>query len=192
MNLVIIVGPPASGKMTIGQELQKCTGYKLFYNHMSLELVNQFFDFGTPPFRQLDDQIRFSIFQAVADSEIDGLIFTMVWAFDEPEDEIYLDKIIKIFSQRNPKVCFVELVCDLEERLRRNKHENRLAHKPSKRDTAFSDQLLHNAERRHRMNSLPGEYAHKSILKIENTSLPATEVANMIIEKYNLEKLPST
>ena len=52
-NLVIICGPPASGKMTVGQELQKLTGYKLFHNHMSLELVNQFFDFGTTNFERL-------------------------------------------------------------------------------------------------------------------------------------------
>ena len=49
MKLIILFGPPAVGKMTVGQELEKITRLKLFHNHMSLELVNQFFDFGTLP-----------------------------------------------------------------------------------------------------------------------------------------------
>ena len=125
MNLIIISGPPASGKMTVGQELQKLTDFKLFYNHMSLKLVNQFFDFGTPHFRRLDKKIRFDIFEEVAQSELPGLIFTFVWAYNEKEDEDYVDEIVGIFSPRKPTVCFVELRCELEERLKRNKHPNR-------------------------------------------------------------------
>jgi shikimate kinase len=63
MKLVLLIGPPAVGKMTVGQELAKRTGLKLFHNHMSLELVNQFFDFGTEAFERLDKTIRFAIFQ---------------------------------------------------------------------------------------------------------------------------------
>jgi adenylate kinase family enzyme len=32
MHLVVIFGPPAVGKMTVGHELTKLTGYKLFHN----------------------------------------------------------------------------------------------------------------------------------------------------------------
>ena len=59
MKFILICGGAATGKMTIGQSLAEKTGFKLFYNHMSLELVNAFFDFGTPSFRRLDDLIRF-------------------------------------------------------------------------------------------------------------------------------------
>lgn len=37
MNLVIIIGAQAVGKMTVGDELSKITHLKLFYNHMSIE-----------------------------------------------------------------------------------------------------------------------------------------------------------
>lgn len=188
LDLVIICGPPASGKMTVGQELQKMTGYKLFYNHMSLELVNQFFDFGTPNFRSLDKKIRFSIFEEIANSPIDGLIFTLVWDFNEKEDEEYIDEIIKVFKNRDLKVCIVELNCVLEERLKRNRHENRLKHKPSKRDVDFSDQLLLDSERRYRMNSLAEEFPDKPIFKIENTNLSAFETANLIIQYLSNKK----
>lgn len=48
MKLVIIFGPQAVGKMTVGQSLAAMTGFKLFHNHMSIDFVSQFFDYGTP------------------------------------------------------------------------------------------------------------------------------------------------
>lgn len=186
MTFVLICGAPASGKMTIGQELQKITDYKLFHNHMSLELVNQFFDFGTPHFKALDKQIRFDIFKEIAKSDIEGLIFTLVWAFDFKEDEEYVDEIVALFSERNPKVCIIELNCDLEERLKRNKHENRLKHKPSKRDLAFSEKNLLYSEKAYRTQSLENEFPTKSIFKINNTKLSAAEVARQIKKHYQL------
>ena len=40
MKLVLIFGPQAVGKMTVGQELAKKTGLKLFHNHMTIELLS--------------------------------------------------------------------------------------------------------------------------------------------------------
>lgn len=34
---VFIIGAPASGKMTIGQELSKLTGATLFFNHQPID-----------------------------------------------------------------------------------------------------------------------------------------------------------
>lgn len=39
MKLVIITGPHAVGKMTVGQELERLTGLKLFHNHMTIDIV---------------------------------------------------------------------------------------------------------------------------------------------------------
>ncbi|MBC8077907.1 MAG: hypothetical protein H7Y32_17655, partial [Chloroflexales bacterium] len=50
MDFVLIFGPPAVGKMTVGHELARPTGLKLFHNHMTIDLVLPFFPFGTPPF----------------------------------------------------------------------------------------------------------------------------------------------
>ena len=186
MKLIIIFGPPASGKMTVGQELQKLTGLKLFYNHMSLELVNQFFDFGTPPFKKLDTMIRFGIFEEIANSDIEGLIFTVVWAFNEKEDEEYINHIIDIFQKRNPQVCLVELQTDLEERLKRNKEPHRLKYKPSKRNVEFSEKLLLSANKEHRMNSFDNEFPEKNIFKIKNTHISAQEAAQLIQAHFDL------
>jgi len=186
IGLVIICGPPASGKMTVGQELAKLTDYKLFHNHMSLELVNQFFEFGTPNFRSLDKKIRFDTFEEVANSELNGLIFTIVMAFNEKEDEEYLDQIIEVFQRRKLKFCLVELVCDLKERLKRNRHENRLKHKPSKRDVEASEKRLLLHDKKYRMNSAKGDFMTKPIFKIENTNMTAKQTASLIVEHFQL------
>lgn len=188
MKLVLIFGPPAVGKMTVGQALASITDLKLFHNHMSLELVNQFFDFGTPSFNKLDKAIRFSIFEAIAASDLDGLIFTIVWSFNEKEDEAYIDEIVAIFKKYKPQtqVSFVELKADLEKRLERNKHEKRLEQKPSKRDVAFSEKALLSFEKDYRMNTLDGELPEKAIFKIDNSNLSPDEVAQMIKVHYQL------
>lgn len=186
MNLVLIFGPPAVGKMTVGQELEKITNYKLFFNHMSCDLVNHFFDFGTPEFERLDKKIRFAIFEEIAKSKIKGLIFTLVWAIDYKEDEEYVDELLAIFKAQNWNTYLVELQADLEQRLIRNKTENRLNHKPTKRDLEQSEKVLLYDEKAYRMNTLEGELPDKNIYKIDNTKLSAAEVAALIKGRFGL------
>jgi shikimate kinase len=186
MKLVIICGPPAVGKMSVGQALAQKTSWKLFHNHMSLELVNQFFDFGTPHFSRLDRKIRFAIFKEIAKSEIEGLIFTIVWAFSEPEDVAYIDEIIQVFEQRAPEVLFVDLKADLKERLKRNIDPHRLEQKPSKRDLGFSEKSLLKFDELYRMNAKENEFPDKNFLYIDNTNLSPDQVAQQIIEQLGL------
>ncbi len=41
MRLVILFGPPAVGKMTVGYELEKLTGLRLFHNHMTVDPISR-------------------------------------------------------------------------------------------------------------------------------------------------------
>ncbi|MFK7947736.1 MAG: AAA family ATPase, partial [Saprospiraceae bacterium] len=179
-------GAPASGKMTIGQELVKLTDFKLFFNHMSLDLVYKFFDFGTEPFIRLDDLIRFAFFKEIAKSDLKGLVFTAAIAYDKPDDIEYTYQIVEIFKAQNAKVGLVSLDTTLEERLKRNKTANRLKHKPLKRDLEFSEQLLLNANTKHRQVYQEGDLEGIDILKIENTNISAKETALMIKNHFEL------
>lgn len=62
MKFILITGPQAVGKMTIGQELEKLSGLKLFHNHMTIELLHPFFGFDSETWR-LSDLIRSEIFR---------------------------------------------------------------------------------------------------------------------------------
>jgi hypothetical protein len=50
MRLVYIHGPAASGKLTVGRELQKLSGFALFHNHLVVDTLSparsicEFFD----------------------------------------------------------------------------------------------------------------------------------------------------
>ncbi len=43
MKLLFMIGNAAVGKMTVGQELMKITGLRLFHNHMTIEPVIEIF-----------------------------------------------------------------------------------------------------------------------------------------------------
>ena len=43
MKLLFMIGNAAVGKMTVGQELAKITGLRLFHNHMTIEPVLEIF-----------------------------------------------------------------------------------------------------------------------------------------------------
>lgn len=185
MNFVIIFGPPAVGKMTVGAELQKLTGLKLFHNHMTIDLVLNFFDWGAPQFK-LVGEFRRRIFEEVAASDLPGLIFTYVWAFDQPGDKLYIDDCCALFRKHGARICFVELEADLDTRLARNRTEFRLQEKRPKRDVQHSESLMLKHEKEHQMNSSGGFYYPENYVRINNTNLPPQTVARTIAERFSL------
>lgn len=187
-TLVIITGPHAVGKMTVGQELAKITGLRLFHNHMSIELSLKLFDFGTPGFRALNETIRKTVFEQFAAGDLPGLIFTYMMDFDEPGEFAYLNEIIKLFSSHGADCHVVELCADFEERLARNKSENRLAQKESKRNVERSEAEMRHTQATHRLNSREGEILpFESYLKIDNTNLAPDEVARTIKKSLKID-----
>jgi hypothetical protein len=186
MKLIFIFGPPAVGKMTVGQEIAKRTELKLFHNHMSIELIFQFFEFGTPQFKRLDTLIRTNFFHEIAHSDLEGMIFTFVWAQGLEKEDQYVDKLIAPFVAVGADIYYVELAADLDQRLIRNKDPHRLAHKASKRDLERSEKVLLYHEEKYRFNTHEGEFTRPNHLKIDNTHLSPAETAAKIIEAFQL------
>ena len=188
MKFILIFGPQAAGKMTVGQELEKKTGLKLFHNHMTIDLLVPFFGF-SPQMWRLANHFRMEIFKEAAAGTSDGLIFTYVWAFNQKDDWDFVDNVCEIFESRGADIYFVELESGLDERLWRNRTPNRLANKPTKRDLASSEAELMESMDQYRMNSFPGEITRKHYIKINNTLLSAEETAETIVNKFNLREI---
>jgi len=188
MKLIIIFGPQAVGKMTVGHELEKMTGLKLFHNHMTIELISPLFGYGpeSPTGTKLVDLFRQKIFEEFAKSNQEGLIFTYIWAFNEKNDWDYINKICDIFGSKDGTVYFVELEADIKERIKRNKHPDRLSYKPTKRNLERSEKDLKNFMNKYRMNSKNREIKKKNYIRIDNTDLSAKKVAQKIKEKFQL------
>lgn len=186
MKFILIFGPPAVGKMTVGQELEKITGLKLFHNHMTIELVLPFFYYESPSFQKLVNLFRKEIFKEVAKSDLYGIIFTFVWAFNLKSDEKYVNNVVRIFKKARGEIYYVELEAGLRERLKRNKGLNRLQHKPSKRDTESSEKYMLYHVKHCRFNTNEKEFKRKNYIKINNSRLSAKDTAKLIKAKFNL------
>jgi len=183
MDLVIICGSGAVGKMTVGQELMKITDFRLFHNHLAIEPVLELmgrFD------HALVEKIRVDCFEAFLKTDYRGLIFTYMWAFDMPSDWEYIKNIAARFESTGGTVYYVELVADRTVRLARNKTENRLRNKASKRDTTLSDDRMLREETKYRVVSREGEMPFPNYLRIDNTELAPDVVARLIKEHFSL------
>lgn len=188
MNLILI-GAQASGKMTIGQEVAKLTGMTLFHNHETIDFVLKFMPWSQDA-TDLISKIRFDFFETFAKIG-QPMIFTIVIDFSDPNEVAFLDALQGTFEAEKQKVLFVELETSLEERLVRNKTENRLKHKPFKRDIAWSEKDILTTMDYVTFNSevAPENLTH--YYKINNSHKSAQEVANEIVgimEKIEKEK----
>lgn len=186
MKFIVIFGPPAVGKMTVGFELAKLTGLKLFHNHLLLEPVVSIFGFGSPQQSRFVPEFRYRIFEEVAKSDLPGLIFTFVWALDLPEDKQFIDKACAIFSSRDADIYFAELFASQDERLKRNETEFRLLNKLSKRDVSSSRKSLLETDGKYRLTSNEDFFYPERHIKIDNTNLSAETTAKRIAEAFRL------
>ncbi|MFB5087735.1 AAA family ATPase [Psychrobacillus sp. PGGUH221] len=184
-KFVFIFGPQAVGKMTVGQELAKVTGLKLFHNHMTIDLLEPLFGF-SPEMWRLTHLFRKEIFNAFSKSNNDGMIFTKVWYFDQKEDWNDIENMCQTVSKHGADIYFVELEANVEERLKRNKTPHKLEYKPTKRNIEQSEQHLISTLESNRLNSKKGEIEKENYIRIDNTYLSAEEVAQIIKKEFKL------
>jgi broad-specificity NMP kinase len=123
MNLIFIYGKPATGKLTVARELAKLTGYKLFHNHQTVDLLLPVFEFGSKPFVELREEIWVKVFARAAKERLHGLIFTFA-----PETTVqpkFIDHVLDAVEPAGSRVRFVELTCAMDEVYRRIDNKSR-------------------------------------------------------------------
>jgi broad-specificity NMP kinase len=176
MNLMFIYGPPGVGKLTVAQELSNLTGYKLFHNHLTVDLVHAVFDFKTKPFVELREKIWMMVFQKAKEESVQGLIFTFA-----PEDSVpshFIPDVIKLIEDEQDRVHFVELTCNPEELRKRIVHPSR-----SKYAKGMSPD---NVEKYYERDYLIPTLVHERKFTIDNTKLSPGETAIRIAKHYSL------
>src|SRR6185312_270304 len=116
MKLIFIHGAPAVGKLTVARKLAELTGFRLFHNHLTVDLVSALFSFGSEPFILLREQIWLAAFAEAARRNV-SLIFTF-----NPERTVregFIQDAINAVESAGGKIIFVELTCDEEQLERR-------------------------------------------------------------------------
>ena len=191
MKLLFIFGAHAAGKMTVGQAVSRITPMKLFHNHMTIEPVIELFGAYNGA---ATERLRQVVFEEFVKTSNYGLIFTFIWAFDVPYDTEYVRRLTKLYQEAGAQVDYVELVAPQEVRLVRNKTENRLKEKASKRNVELSEMRMLGAEEKYRGVSELGEIENllgippERYLRIDNTNLSPDEAAEMIVRYFGYER----
>jgi hypothetical protein len=185
-ELLLIIGPPAVGKMTVGRAICAASDFRLFHNHHTIEPLLEIFGFGTPPFTVLNDEFRRRVIEEAAAHRL-RLVFTFVWPVDVADDAEVVRSYLSPYADAGLPVSFVELYAGLETRLVRNVQADRIAAKPSKSDLTWSDAHVRDAEQL-RMNTDPAvpspaddvlaAYRH---LRLDNSDLTPAEAAERIL-----------
>ena len=125
MRLLLLYGPPAVGKLSVGREVAALTGFKLFHNHLTVDLVASVFPFGSEPFGRLVQNMRRMLIAEAAQQDVD-LIFTFVYAAGE--DDIVVEELISPVKACGGAVLFVQLRCNRDELLARVQRDSRREH----------------------------------------------------------------
>lgn len=181
-ELLVVFGPPAVGKMTVGRAIAAASDFRLFHNHHVIEPLAEVFGFGHPAFERLKESWRTHVLEEAAASGL-RLVFTFAWPVDDEEDAAIVRRMIAPYADRGLRVSFVELHADLDTRLQRNRGADRIAAKPSKSDLAWSDAHVREVDAL-RMNTdlerpgpADGVLAEHRHLRVDNTDLAPEEVA---------------
>ncbi len=118
MKLIFLHGLPGVGKLTVGRELEMLTGFRVFHNHLTVDLVQSVFEFGSQPFVELREKIWLEVFSRAVEANLDGLIFTFV--FERTVGSSFIGNVRRAVESNGGEVHFVKLQCspvELERRI---------------------------------------------------------------------------
>ncbi len=117
-DLIVLHGPPASGKLTTARQISALTGAAVFHNHLTLDVAKSVLEFGASEFWDLVDDIRLRSLAAHFEHGVGALLFT--WCYEHPENYGTLDKINQMSIKQGGRILPVYLRCspsDLEDRV---------------------------------------------------------------------------
>lgn len=178
MKLIFLHGLPGVGKLTVARELARLTGYKLFHNHLAVDLVESVFEFGSRPFVELREMIWLTTFSRASEEHLAGLIFT--FAYDRTVRSGFIEETRRVVESGGGRVSFVELRCAAGELERR-------VEQPSRRSFGKLDSVA-----RFRELKEAGAFVVPKIpaggLIVETDGKPAAETAEEIVSRLGLRK----
>ena len=108
MKFVALYGPPAVGKLTVAQELEKLTGFKLFHSHLTWNAVTPIFEWGSESYNRVLPEVRRIMIMEAARADID-LIFTFVYS---PLRGYLSASYFEAVEKHGGEVCLVRLFAD--------------------------------------------------------------------------------
>jgi hypothetical protein len=183
-TLVCLIGPPAVGKMTVGQALCHVTGFHLFHGHVVADVLSPFFPFGTASFSRLTQTWRRLFFEEALIAGL-NVVTTVAWRFDQSADTETIESWLQPYIAGGRVLC-VELVAPLEVRMERNRSEDR---QRQKNPCWVTDEYLQATDETHRYDSGGTFSVDLPHLRLETEHLSAEATAHCIAEYFRLRRL---
>jgi adenylate kinase family enzyme len=178
MTLLVLYGPPAAGKLTVAKHIAAKTGFKVFHNHISIDIAEHFFERGTSGFNNTIYGIRRLIFEELAKAKI-NFIFTVVYA--HPQDIPDMRWMTRAIEKYGGEVEFVQLVCKSEQLLERVSASSRQSYGKIT-DPVLLESILGKYD-------LDTPYSEREGLRIDTSTQNAEASAKQIIEHFKLPRL---
>ncbi|MBU0647677.1 AAA family ATPase [Patescibacteria group bacterium] len=178
MKLIVIYGPPATGKLTVAQKLAELTNFKIFHNHLTVDLATSVFDFGTPGFNHIKTKFRLDMIEAAAKYKT-NTITTFCYAHHEKkENQQFVKNMIKRVKKHKGQVYFVYLFCDIKTMLERVENKSRQQYGKLQSSIKLQN-IIKDLD-----YFTPIPFVDNFI--IDNTNLPALNAAKKIEEKFKI------
>lgn len=174
MKLLFIYGPPAAGKLTVAEALAKRAGFKVFHNHLSIDMAREIFSDKNVR-ANVVEEIRNDIIEAAAKADV-NLIFTLV--YEAKIDDEYVARLVNKVEDNGGKVLFVQLVPSAAELEKRVSAESRQKFSKVK-DKELLQKLLND-------HDLYGSVPYADNLRIDNSTITVEETVGQIARHYHL------
>jgi len=181
-NVVILYGGVAVGKFTIANELYNLINYKFFHNHHTHDLARQLFGRLDIHSAVIIENTRLLVFKEIAKAKI-NVVTTHTYASNfisktGLSDPMYMKKVESIINREGGRACFVHLIADEKELLKRVMGESR------KNYMKLMDKKILKERLKEKDWKIVAPV--KNNLQIDNTNLSPKKVAQIIKEYYKL------
>ena len=175
MVLIFIYGPPASGKLTIAQELSKITGIPVFHNHLTRDLVQSIYPDTLDENYTLVNTLRNNVFEYCTQHGTD-LIFTFVYSGHDDDESV--QRKVNAVRSNGGQVLFVQLNASREHLLERVDAKSRKLH------NKLTDRTI--------LNSLLNDLSdapipNEMIFNIDTATVQPAEAGKLIVDYYKLK-----
>ncbi|MDC8639240.1 AAA family ATPase [Xanthomonas hortorum] len=108
-KLMMLYGPPAVGKLTVGKELEKRLSASLCHNHLTYDLATALLaaDSTFHTRRQFDCRLRLGAMALLFESDHRDVITT--FCYGGPDDDWYIDALQALCAEHRTRPYFVQL-----------------------------------------------------------------------------------
>lgn len=180
MKLIFIYGPPAVGKTTVGGKLAELTGYRFFFNHLTIPPAKAIFPHANmlsegQEYRDLLVQLRLDGIAAAAKAGVDT-IFTA--AYSGTIDDAFVASFVDIVTSHGGQVHFVQLYAPPEVLKQRVGNSSRRDLHMSKVTSPEHLQQVLDAR------DVYASVKYSDILKLDTTELEPDQAAERIASRF--------